>query len=197
MEQLNKLLNEYKIPIGLSLVGLVLIIGGTFSSGILNKSARRAEIKDASSRSDYRIKVDVSGAVQNPAVYSLPSNSRVEDAIKLAGGFAASVSAEYISKRLNLSQKLSDGIKIYVPFEGETSASSGQGYGGVVSGSQTTKIGLNSSTQSQLEALPGVGPATALKIIASRPYGDVSELLSKRVVSRAVYEKIKDLVDVN
>lgn len=191
MEELNEKLKQYRIPIALSLVGLVLIIGGTFSSGILNKPPKKAEIKDASSRSDYRIKVDVSGAVQNPAVYSLPSNSRVEDAIKASGGFAASASTEYISKRLNLSQKLSDGIKIYVPFEGESS-------GGVVGGAQiSNKVGLNSASQTQLEALPGVGPATALKIVSGRPYTDMSELLSKRVVSRAVYEKIKDLVDVN
>lgn len=188
MEKINQLLNEYKIPIGLSLVGLVLIIGGIFSSGILNKPKQYPK-ESLVDQKPNTIKVDISGAVVKPGVYSIPLGSRVEDIIKASGGFDQRSNKEYISKSLNLSQKISDGQKIYVPFEGETV--------GGVAGAQSSKIGLNSATQSQLEALPGIGPATALKIIAGRPFADVNELISKKVVSRAVFEKIKDLVDIN
>lgn len=182
MDQLNESLNNYKVPIAVLFVGLVLIIGGVFSSGLVKPGK--------SDSKKILIKVDVSGAVNNPSVYSLNIGSRTEDAIKTAGGFRREANKEYISKNLNLSAKLIDGQKIYVPFDGEPSGQS-------VSGVQINKINLNNATQKELEALPGIGSATALKITASRPYADTSELLSKKVISRSIYEKIKDLVDVN
>lgn len=198
MEQLNEVLDKYKIPLVLSLVGIVLIIGGVFSSGVLNNKPKvfpKESIVQASPLGS-QIKVDVSGAVNNPAVYALSSNSRVEDAVKVAGGFSSSASAEYISKGLNMSQKISDGMKIYIPFEGDP-APYGAGQGLVAGAATGGKIGVNNGTQSQLESLPGVGPATAIKIIAARPYQDILELRTKKAVSKAVFEKIKDLVDLN
>lgn len=197
MDSLYELLDKYKLPLGLSLVGLVLIIGGLFSSGLVENYQNTSK-KVASSFPKESIvqasqlKVDVSGAVNKPGVYSLSSNSRIEDVIKAAGGFSASSSAEYIAKNLNLSQKVADGQKVYIPFEGETYASS------QVAGAQVgSKIGINSGSMSELESLPGVGPATATKIVNLRPYNEVSELLSKKAISKSVYEKIKDLVDLH
>lgn len=195
MERLNNLLNQYKLPIALSLVGLVLIIGGVASSGLLNKPSSYPARSLVKEESPSVIKVDLSGAVEKPGVYSLTAGDRVEEAIKAAGGFTETAHQDFISKRLNLSQKLTDGQKIYIPFEGDPAAAGAQS--AVVSGVQITKIGLNTATQKQLEDLPGVGAATALKIIASRPYATAEELLTKKVVSRSVFEKIKDLVDVN
>ena len=55
-----------------------------------------------------------------------------------------------------------------------------------------TKVNLNTATQPELEALPGIGPVTASKIISDRPYQQVEDLLNKKVVSKAIFEKIKD-----
>lgn len=199
MEALNEKLNLYKVPIALSMVGLVLIIGGIFSSGLFNEpKTYPKESLSSSKQANSQIKVDVSGAVNRPAVYSLSSNSRVEDAIKAAGGFSASASAEFVTKMLNLSAKLVDGQKIYIPFIGER-----QGGGTAVlgtsaaTGSVGTKIGINSASQSELESLPGVGPATASKITSLRPYSEILDLKTKKAVSNSVFEKIKDLVDLN
>lgn len=201
MNRLNDLLNQYKIPIALSFVGLILIIGGIFSSGLFKTQTKAVlSAKDFPKESIVKsadFKVDISGAVNDPGVYEIISGERVEDLIKKAGGFSASASAEYISKSLNLSQKLSDGMKIYVPFEGE-SGGFVKGGGGVISGVTTqTKVGINSATLSELDTLPGVGPVTAQKIIDGRPYGEVNDLIIKKVVSKSVFEKIKDLVDLN
>jgi competence protein ComEA len=200
VENLNEVLDKYKIPIALSLVGLVLIIGGTFSSGLFENFTQASKKASTLKSSDFpkeslvsNIKVDVSGAVNRPAVYSLHNNARVEDAIKLAGGFVSSASAEFVAKSLNLSAKLTDGQKLYVPYEGETVL-------GISSGSNlgtNAKIGLNSASSAQLEDLPGVGPATAAKIINGRPFAEINDLLTKKAVSRSVFEKIKDSVDLN
>lgn len=197
---MNGLLDQYKIPILLSLVGVVLILGGTFSSGILENFSQASKKASVLKAADFpkeslvsNIKVDVSGAVNKPAVYSLHTGSRVEDAIRLAGGFESSASAEFVAKTLNLSAKLVDGQKIYVPFTGETVL----GTSSTASLGTSAKTGLNSASSKQLEDLPGVGPATAAKIIDARPFSDINELLSKKAVSKSVFEKIKDSVDLN
>lgn len=200
MENINEALDKYKLPIALSLVGLVLIIGGIFSSGLFENFNQASKKASSLKSSDFpkdslvsNIKVDISGAVQKPAVYALHNNSRVEDAIKAAGGFVSSASAEFVAKNLNLSAKLTDGQKIYVPFEGETVL----GASISMSSGTTGKIGLNSASSKQLEDLPGIGPATAAKIIAARPFSDLNDLITKKAVSRSVFEKIKDSVDLN
>lgn len=190
----GEILEKFKIPIGLSLVGLVLIIGGMFASN-LGDTKPQVFPKESLVDSQKIISVDVSGAVNRPGVYQLKFGARVEDAIKFSGGFANIANKEYISKYLNMAQKLSDGSKIYVPFEGESSSAVSVTQGGVVSGASTqNKININSSTQAELESLPGIGPVTASKIISGRPYQNTEELSSKKIVSKAVYEKIKDSV---
>lgn len=195
MDYLNELLNTHKLPLILSFIGLVLIVGGIFSSQ-LHKSTSKSYPKESLISSPgpaTSLKIDISGAVKNPGVYTVEPSIRVEDAIKIAGGFDDHANSVYISKSLNLSQKLSDGQKLYVPFEGESS-------GGVVSGVSsggTTIVGLNSGSEKDLEGLPGIGPASAQKIIDSRPYRSVDDLLSKKVVSKSVFEKVKDLVNTN
>lgn len=187
---LKEWINKFKIPIALSLLGIVLIIGGLITSQSKNQSKNfpTASIVEA----QKTISVDISGAVQNPGVYQLSEASRVEEVIQKAGGFSEDSNQEYISKYLNLAQKLVDGMKIYVPFQGETGAVAGAG---AVSG-QTSKININTASQSELESLSGVGPVTASKIISGRPYQSVEELVDKKIVSKSVFEKIKDSVSL-
>lgn len=58
-------------------------------------------------------------------------------------------------------------------------------------------VNVNTATSSELDALPGVGPVTAGKIIINRPYRSVDELLSKNAVSSKVFSQIKDKVTAN
>lgn len=187
-------LDQFKLPIGLSIVGIVLIIGGMFASGLHKQKPTQGFPKESLVQSQKEISVDVSGAVIKPGVYKLRDGSRIEDAIKLAGGFTQQANSEYISKYLNMAQKLSDGSKVYVPQKGEEAAVSQAGsQAGSIAGVKTVaKVNINTAGQSELEALPGIGPVTASKIISDRPYGSVEELLSKKVLSKGVFEKIKE-----
>lgn len=127
-DKIFPLLEKFKLPLALSFLGIVLIIGGIFTSG-LNKNPLASSGQDFPKESLVEgikmISVDVSGAVLNPGVYKLEMGLRIEDAVKSAGGFSQDANLEYISKSLNMAQKLSDGSKVYVPFEGESGVSTG------------------------------------------------------------------------
>ena len=95
-----------------------------------------------------------------------------------------------------MATKLADGAKIFIPSVGEAvnggSALNSSSEGIIVG----ALININTSSQSQLESLPGIGPVTAQKIIAGRPYGSIEELLSKKIVGSKVFGQIKDKIAV-
>lgn len=194
-QQLNEWLNKFKIPIALSLVGVVLIVGGILLSGVNQKKA--AFPKESIIEAQKFISVDVSGAVKNPAVYQLNYGKRIEDAITAAGGLTEEANGEFISKNLNLAMKLTDGMKIYIPRKGESTPVSGVIGGGSVAGTQIQgKVNINTASQAELEALSGVGPVTAAKIISGRPYTKIEDLITIKAVNKSTFEKIKDSISV-
>lgn len=179
------LIDRFKLPLGLSLIGIILIIGGLT---IGSKPQPKVFPKESLVSSEKQVTVDVSGAVYKPGVYKLEDGSRIEDAISQAGGFTPDAQNGYVTKVLNLAQKLVDGSKIYIPKEGESAPPNG-GVAGTVS---EAKININTASLSELDSLPGVGSVTAQKIVASRPYQTIEELVSKKAVSKSVFDKIKD-----
>jgi len=197
VENYLNLLERYKLPLALSLVGVVLILGGMFASAKSTPKPFPKESIVAGASSSGQLAVDVSGAVENPGVYKLAMDSRVEDAINAAGGFADQANILFISKYLNLARKLNDGMKIYVPFVGEkdTDLAVSQNIAGVSAG-QVQIVNINLASQSDLEALPGIGPTTAGKIISNRPYQSVDDLFNKKIVGKAVFTKIKDQLTI-
>lgn len=156
-----------------------------------------SEKKEAMSSASLReikprtIKVDVSGAVEKPGVYEIPDDSRVKDVLITAGGLSAKADRNYLSKNINMAQRLADGQKVYFPFQGESAPVLG------TSVTATSLININTASEADLDTLPGVGPATAGKIMAGRPYQNISELLSKKTISNSIYLKIKDRVTIN
>lgn len=200
MDNLKEYISTYKLPIAFSLLGLVLLGGGIVSSfsRLTPKPINMPELPKTSLVSPEKISksitIDVSGAVKNPGVYQLGTDSRVEDAIRVSGGFASGVNKAFVAKQLNLAAKLNDGAKLYIPFAGETA--SAPVLGAISTVAAGAKINLNSSSQAELESLPGIGAVTAAKIITLRPFASPGELLSKKAISKSVYEKVKDLVDI-
>ncbi len=145
--------------------------------------------------------VEVSGAVLRPGVYRLPAGSRVGDAVTAAGGYGPRVDAESADRALNLAAPIRDGDKIHVPARGETAPSGMPGGSGAVDPVSDGGVGglvdLNRATAEQLDTLPGVGPATAAKIIAAReerPFTSLDDLASRKVIGAATLAKIRALV---
>lgn len=141
--------------------------------------------------------VEVAGAVARPGVYRLAEGSRVADAIQAAGGYSPDVDPREAEAQLNLAAKLQDAQLVRVPRRGEAAATpsggktSGAGSGG--------PIDLNAATAEELDTLPGVGPATAAKIIAARqdqPFASVDDLVTRKVVAASTVAKFRDMVTV-
>ncbi len=151
--------------------------------------------------------VDVSGAVEKPGVYKLPSNSRIGDALVVAGGLAASADRLWVAATLNLAEKVEDGEKIYVPDVSEDRVISNSGLpddflSGDISRALTRskstgqKININTASEAELDKLEGIGEARAKAIVDNRPYGKSEEIMSKAKIPESVYEKISDSISV-
>jgi competence protein ComEA len=115
----------------------------------------------------------------------------VGDALSAAGGYAESADLVAAAQALNLAAELVDGQQIWVPIVGAQPPGTAGGGDGLVN--------LNRATQSELEALPGIGPVTAERIISAReeqPFASLDELVSRDVLTERQLEQIADLVTV-
>jgi competence protein ComEA len=105
--------------------------------------------------------VDVTGAVARPGVYRMPVGSRVNDAVRRAGGPTGRAQLEAI----NLAARLADGQQVVVPERGPAgSAISAAG----VAATEEGPISLGTATAEQLDTIDGIGPVTAADIIDFR-----------------------------
>ncbi len=197
--------------VGLILVGVTLLGIGVFQY-LGSKSVKdEAVFIPGSSKQDVvgatqakEISIDIEGGVQNPGVYKLKEGARVQDVLIASGGLSSSADREYIAKHFNLAQKLTDGVKIYIPQKGEQTAavvSVGQNLNSndvlnPTFGDNSGLININSATLDKLDTLPKVGPVTAQKIVSGRPYASKDELVSKKIMTQKTFDGLKDKITV-
>jgi competence protein ComEA len=156
------------------------------------------------------IRVHVVGAVCNPDVYSLSAGARVEDAVRRAGGATANADLEAV----NLAAPLRDGEQVKIPGRAsrpalEPSAPSGEplsGSGAAAPGSRAGPtagqlagpVNLNAAQREELEALPGIGPNLADRIIAYRqehgPFLRVEDLMNVKGIGPRRWEQLRTRV---
>lgn len=200
----EELIFRYRYPILAGLVGVILVGLGLFltRSG-LNLSSTKVEVLEATTESqNIEFFVEVAGAVEKPGVYKVSSDSRIEDALIVAGGLSSDADRVWVEKTLNRAAKISDGQKIYIPTHNQSNSSSANLGGGDQSESSVLAdrgsglVNINTATLKELDTLPGIGPVYGQSIIDHRPYSNIEELTSKGVLKGSVYEKIKDKITV-
>lgn len=156
-----------------------------------------------------RIVVHVVGAVVSPGVVVLADGARVADAIAAAGGAASDADTE----QLNLARVLDDGEQVRVPHAGEQLAAPdpgpsppGASGGGAAAGSSGGStpgggvVNINTAGVSELEALPGIGPALAARIVEYRdghgPFASVDDLTDVPGIGPAKLEALRSQATV-
>lgn len=136
------------------------------------------------------IYVQVSGAVANPGVYELEEGSRIFQALELAGGLTELADA----KAFNQAEALRDGQMVYVPSIGEQKAQAAE------TPEEDGRINLNTATEAELMALPGIGAARAKNILDWREenggFTRIEDLKNIEGIKDGVFSKIKDSVRV-
>lgn len=142
-----------------------------------------------------RIVVHIAGQVQKPGVYSLEEGQRVVDLLQLAGGGTIGADLD----QLNLASLLIDGQKVLVPPK-EISSSALTSNPKQSISSHEEGININTAGESELDALPGIGPALAKRIIRYREekgnFGSVEDLRQVPGIGDKKFADLKDLVTV-
>lgn len=131
--------------------------------------------------------VHVVGAVATPGVVRLPAGARVLDALAAAGGSTPDADLSAV----NLARELVDGEQVVVPRPGELPAATGASAaddGGLVD--------VNTATPAQLDALPGIGPVLAQRIVDGRPYRSVEDLDAVDGIGPSLLDKLRPKVRV-
>jgi competence protein ComEA len=152
------------------------------------------------------IAVHIIGAVPRPGLYEFPEGARIQDAIDAAGGLLADAD----ESSLNLAAKLEDGQQLDIPYRAGAESSvpvlsTPDVFGEDVfptesSGSLADLVDINTATLEELDALPGIGPTTAQKIIDYRdengPFNQIEDIMNVSGIGPATFENIKDLITV-
>ena len=194
------------VPLPALAAGVALVVAITLGATMLRPSGAKPDVALTLPRADSVetaavdtttttagiLHVHAAGAVARPGVVEVPAGARVVDVVAAAGGAAP----EADLNQINLAQPVSDGERIYVPRAGEAVVAIASGAASGAGGKASDGIvNLNEASESELEALPGVGPATAKAIVDYRSqhgrFRSVDDLLNVRGIGPAKLEQIK------
>lgn len=170
-----------------------------FSEQFVNDSLTAGMEQDESGFSGQtqtaaQIYVDVGGQVKNPGVYAVKEGTRVFEVIEKAGGLTENAFVEQV----NQAETVTDGQKIVIPSSEDVQQSL---LPGSLSGKdESGLININSADSDTLQEIPGVGPATAEKIIAYRnengSFSSIEDLKNVSGIGEKTFEKMKDKITV-
>ena len=181
---------------------------GAAASPAMNPTTGPAAGPGGLSTTSGSVVVHVTGAVSRPGVVTLPPGSRVTDAINAVGG----ASAEADTQQLNLARVLTDGEQIRVPRIGEVLPDPAPQPGGATApgartapgksgdGGASGTVNINTASASELEKLPGIGPALAQRIVEYRdshgPFASVDSLTDVPGIGKAKLEGLREQATV-
>jgi competence protein ComEA len=140
--------------------------------------------------------VYISGAVQHPDVYQVPAAARVKDVVLAAGGFTEDAAAEEI----NLADRIADAQHIHIRRQGEQASEPAPTADEAADDSNDGLVNLNTASAADLDALSGIGPSLAERIIEYRttngPFQSVEDLQKVKGIGPALFAKLLPLVTV-
>jgi competence protein ComEA len=150
--------------------------------------------EEPSAASSPKLFVHVVGAVRRPGLYRLREGSRIADAITRAGGATRKADMSLV----NLAALVSDGVQVVVPRRVAAATAQGGAAPAGITAAPTGPLHLSTATLEQLDALPGIGPVTAQKILDYRQenggFASVDELDAVPGIGPARMEQLREVV---
>ncbi|MED4070636.1 helix-hairpin-helix domain-containing protein [Priestia endophytica] len=166
----------------------------TASESLVFSKEETNEEHQKKEEAELPIVIDVKGSVQNPGIYTMKDGERIDDAINKAGGFTKNAEVTAV----NLAQKVTDEMVVYVPSEGEKELTSIP-VGGTGT-EESALININNAQSEELQKLNGVGPSKAEAIIAYReengPFKAPEDIMNVSGFGEKSFEKIKEQITV-
>ncbi|WP_242871348.1 helix-hairpin-helix domain-containing protein [Romboutsia hominis] len=162
---------------------------------ILEKTANKNDINENKSK---EIRIFISGEVKNPGVVTIENSKRLIDAIDLLGGFTE----EADLNKINLAMTIEDEMHYIIPKIGEEINNNNENVtqNNTKSQEDNSKININIANVSDLDKLPGVGEATANKILNYREekgqFKSIEEIKNVNGIGDKKYEDIKDMITI-
>ena len=166
----NKIIIKYSVIIGIILIMLIV--------GIIINQNHQEEINN--DELVYEIVVEIKGEVKNPAIYTLPENTRISDLVSIAGGFTSYAD----TLNINLATKLEDGMIIIINKNENLD----------------TRVNINKATIEELMTLDGIGEAKAKAIIEYRNanglFKTIEEIKNVSGITDKIFKNIKDKITI-
>ena len=181
---------------------------------LIQKLAQSAKPELPNTKTKEEIVVDIEGAVNVPGVYHVSKESVMIDAIDTAGGFAATADRTRIAREMNLALPVTNYQKIYIfrhddalvpvvttaSIEGTKSTTMSLNSTNSAASVSSGIVNVNTATVTDLDTLPGIGPAIAQRIIDWREqngeFGSIDDLKNVSGIGESLFGKIKDHVTV-
>jgi competence protein ComEA len=175
-------------------LAIVLVLAGKLLAGGSTHRARAFPLPRAAPPAPPpQLVVDVAGAVRRPGLYRLPQGSRIADALSRAGGATAKGAIDAV----NLAAPLVDGEQVLIPLRVARGGAAAAPPGASPAAS-SGPVSLSTATVEQLDALPGIGPVTAQKIVDYRTehgaFHSVEELDAISGIGPAKLDQLQGLV---
>jgi competence protein ComEA len=184
-------LSRRRLVVGAVLIAVALVLVLRQRGAAPAAAPSVAPVRVAKPAAVRQLVVDVAGAVRRPGLYRLREGTRIADAVARAGG----ATAKALLDAVNLAAPLADGEQVVVPSSGAVGAAAFPAAAGPTS---AVPVDLNSASAEQLDALPGIGPSTAAKIVAYRqahgPFRSVEGLDAVPGIGPARVAELKGLV---
>lgn len=198
IEILRDISNFVLLIIGVG--GLIYLITINYFSTTNIQSVDSKEIYAQNNEVSDKKYIDIQGQIKTPGVYEISRGEIIFDIIERAGGYSEDADRVYIQDCINLSEKVKDEQKIFIPSIQEmfscSSTSSNVPSNNSSSNVTGSVVSINNGTLEELDTLPGIGPSTAQKIIDARPFGTVEDLMNVPGIGDSTFEKLKEYIEL-
>ncbi|NLN48457.1 MAG: hypothetical protein GX154_05090 [Clostridiales bacterium] len=201
----EKLLLSIILILAIALSGTVymnLNKASAFITGTVEESEgeKTEQNEDMDTNTERLIGIHIGGQVKNPGFIWIEEGKRIYDAIKYVGGVLPEADLDLV----NLSEKLRDEEKIYIPKKGdamnESVIQSDNRIGVVDRNTGNDKININNATEAEIGTLPGIGPVLAKRIVEHRNstglFKTAEDIRSVSGIGEKRFAEIKDLIIV-